>query len=94
MELRERLAAVNEDMLFADGFDEALIGMAQSAGKATVALYDMDLCVTILEERDGMDAEEALEYLYFNVVNSYMGENTPMFATMFPKEIHGKQEGN
>ena len=86
-ELRERLAAVNEDMLFADGFDDALIGMAQSACKATVALYDTDLCVAVLVERDGMTEEEALDYLYFNVVNSYIGENTPMFATMVTKEL-------
>lgn len=76
---RDYVAEANEDMLFADGFDEALIGCVQRAGSPTVALYDSDKCVNILIERDGMTEEEAREFFDFNVLGSYMGENTPAF---------------
>lgn len=30
-------------------------------------------------DRDGVDEEEAKEFMAFNVTGSYMGENTPVF---------------
>jgi len=94
MQLREALAEANEDMLFADGFDAALIGVVTSAYGVPVALYDIEACVAVLVNRDSMTEEDALEYLDYNVINAHMGENTPMFATLLPKEIHGTQEEN
>lgn len=81
-DLREVLAEANEEMLFADGFDEALIGTAYRAAGTPVALYNIDLCIEILIERDGMDEEEALEFFDYNVIGSYVGDNTPIFASL------------
>jgi hypothetical protein len=81
---REDIAAAtgNEETLFADGFDEALIGYAERFGMSPVALYDREKCIAILIKRDGMDREEAEEFFEFNVIGAWMGESTPVFATI------------
>ena len=35
---------------------------------------------------DGMTPEEAIEYFYFNIVGSWVGETTPCFMTEMDKE--------
>jgi len=77
---KELLAAeINEDMLFADGFDGALVGYIERAGMPSIACYDKHKCVEILAE--SMTYEDAFEYFYFNVLGAYVGENTPCFLT-------------
>ena len=80
MNKRELLAENDPDLLFADGFDEAIMGTAFVAGcSENKVVYSADKCVDILMERDGMDYEEALEYFGFNVECAYVGESTPIF---------------
>jgi len=63
-----------------DGFDLALVGLEESSGKA---VYSVERMTSILIERDGMEVEEAKEYLSFNVFNSYIGEQTPIHINIF-----------
>ena len=76
---REAVAEANEDMLFADGFDDALVGYIERAGMPSIACYDKDRCIEILAK--DMTHEEAVEYFYFNTAGAYVGENTPCFLT-------------
>lgn len=87
--MRDELAAENEDMLFADGFDEALIGTAETAA-GTVALYDRAKVLSILMERDGMTYEGALDFYGYNVLRAlpYYGENAPIFADLSLTDEH------
>jgi len=74
---------VNPEMLFADGFDEALIGTGDRFGfSGPVAVYDMDKCFEILVVRDGMEYEEAVEYFEFNVIGAWVGDGTPIFVRL------------
>ena len=50
---------VDNDALLADGFEEALIGHTQ--GSNVVAVYDYELCVQVLMERDSMTAHDGLQ---------------------------------
>ena len=65
-------------LLFADGFDKAIIGVSTSFNKKSVA-YDTNKCIEILKTRDNMSEDDAIEYFEFNVVGSYVGEHTPTF---------------
>lgn len=78
MTIREALAEIDEAMLMADGFDDALIGYAQRCGQPALAVYDRDKCIDILM-KDGMTHEEADEYFEYNVVGSWVGDRTPLF---------------
>jgi hypothetical protein len=76
----------DEEILTADGFDYALIGVCERAGQPTIAMYDKDKCINLLIERDGMTEEEAEEYFYFNVVGAWVGEYTPCFVTLYKED--------
>ena len=81
-EVKEFLREVNPEALFADGFDRALVGVAHRCGTSHLALYDRDICIDVLVTEDGMSHEEAEEYFSFNVEGAWVGENTPLFATL------------
>jgi len=68
------------NILLADGFEEAFMGVVESMGTPPKACYDRTQCLTILMKRDGMSSEEAEEYFNFNVAQAYVGENTPAFV--------------
>lgn len=75
-ELQEWLEAQDESVLLSDGFEEALIGVAQ-VFNTLIAIYDRDKCLEILQLRDGMTPEGAEEYFEFNTQGAYVGEQTP-----------------
>lgn len=75
----DKIAERLPEALKADGFDEAVIGIAHRAGGMGVIAYDIKKCLKILRDRDGMGQEEAQEFFDFNVVDAYMGMHTPVF---------------
>lgn len=85
LRIQEIISEMNEDALYADGFEDALIGYVEIFNK-TVALYDRDKCIAILMKRDGMDYEGAVEFFDFNVTGAWMGDGTPGFATIIRSE--------
>ena len=79
----ELLQEENPDYLMADGFDDAIVGTAERFGMHRVVLYDTTKCIDILMKRDKMTEEEAIEFFYYNVIGSWMGEYTPCFSEIF-----------
>ena len=77
--IEQVMAEQNPHALLADGFDEAFIGFARRCGEPTLAVYDIDLCVKVLMERDGMTEEDAWEYLEFNSIGAWVGKHTPVW---------------
>ena len=73
-----------DSLLFADGFEEAVLGVARKATQPDVVAYDYEKCVQILVERDDMTEEEALEHMEYNVVGAFVGERTPVFIERLP----------
>ena len=75
-------------MLKIDGHDDAIIGPAMIWGvdkkgggiRISVLVYDAEAIRTTLMERDGMEAEEAREYIEFNIEGAYMGPDTPILV--------------
>ena len=78
---REEIAEINPDALLCDGFDEAIIGMAERINLGPVVAYSVSKIIDIMVERDDMSYEDAMEFYYYNIVGSWMGENTPVFIT-------------
>jgi len=66
-----------EQSLFADGFDEAIIGVDSMTSRI---IYSVSLCYKILQERDKLSFEDAQEHLAFNVFGSYVGDKTPIWS--------------
>jgi hypothetical protein len=76
----EELAEINPEALLADGLEAGFIGYTTNHHHAVVAVYDYDKCVQALVDRDGMTHEGADEYLEFNTLGAYVGENGPLFV--------------
>ena len=66
-------------MMIADGYDEAIIGVARRCGQPDLVAYDLEKIIEILVKRDGMSYEEAVEYFELNIEGAWMGDNTPCF---------------
>ena len=66
-------------MLKADGYNKAIMGTIQRCGQEDIILYSTDEILNILVYRDGMSFPEAQEYFEFNILGSWVGEQTPAF---------------
>ena len=64
-----------EQILKADGFDEAILGIDEGSMRL---IYSKSKCIEILC-RD-MSEEDAMEHFDFNVAGSYVGEQTPIWC--------------
>jgi hypothetical protein len=78
-ELNEYLTDENPNALFADGFDEAILGYTQRMNQPPLVAYSVDKIIEILMERDEMTYEEAMEYFDFNIGGGWVGEGTPIW---------------
>jgi len=71
------LAFVPDDiLLFADGFDDAIIGLDTLSLKV---VYSKQQMIQILIDED-MTPEDAIEFLEYNTWNTYVGEQTPIYV--------------
>jgi hypothetical protein len=81
-ELREWLAEASPETLFADGFEDAIVGVGVQGGKHNpVVVYDRERCIKILMARDGMSEDEAEEFFCFNTEGAWMGDYTPVWLS-------------
>ena len=74
-----------EECLTADGFDDALVGCTYGAN--VVAVYDIQRMIDVLVN-EGMDHDDAVEFLEYNVVSAYLGEKTPLYVNFVTEEVH------
>jgi hypothetical protein len=64
-----------DEILKADGFDDAIIGIEETSMRL---IYSISKCIEILSK--DMTEEEAIEYFEFNVNGAYVGEKTPIWC--------------
>jgi len=82
--IRAQLAEYDPELLLADGFDAAIIGVARRVGSDDVIVYDRAECITMLVA-EGLSFEEANEHFKYNVAGAFIGTKigakTPWFLT-------------
>jgi hypothetical protein len=76
---------LEEPLLFADGFDDAIIGLAEGFGGNLAIAYDKQKMLAKLVS-DGMSEEEAVEYFDFNIAGAYVGIHTPIYIDKLTNE--------
>ena len=69
----------DEEILIADGFDDAIIGIDVSTMRI---IYSVTAVIDIIMQHGTPDISEevAYEHFEFNVAGSYMGEKTPIWC--------------
>jgi hypothetical protein len=65
----------DEEILKADGFDDAIIGIEDFSMRL---IYSVSKCIHILKE--DMSEEDAIEHFEYNVKGAYVGEKTPIWC--------------
>lgn len=78
----EEIKEIAPDALLCDGFDEAIIGLAERKGMEQVVAYDKWKIIDILMNRDGMSYNGAVEFFEYNIIDAWVGEMTPIFIEM------------
>jgi hypothetical protein len=66
----------DETFVKADGFDDAIIGVDLISMRL---IYSQKKILLNLVAQ-GMSLDEAIEYFEFNILGSYVGEQTPIFC--------------
>lgn len=79
-EISEKFKEMDESVLLMDGFDEAFIGWSQRINEPILAVYSWDLMMQVCIDRDGMTDEEAEEYISYNCIGAWVGEQTPIIV--------------
>jgi hypothetical protein len=69
-------AFTEEEILKADGFDDAIIGIDYHSIRL---IYSCRMALDILV-KEGMSEYDAIEHFEYNVINSYVGEKTPIWC--------------
>ena len=77
-QIEQYLEETGQTALLMDGFDEAFLGFSTRINEPMLAVYSWEKMVSILVDRDEMDIEEAYEYIEFNVLGAWVGEQTPI----------------
>jgi hypothetical protein len=88
--LNDYLNELGEPILLMDGFDEACIGISQRINEPMLAVYSYDKMVDLLVVRDGMDVDEAMEFVDFNCVGAWIGERTPIIVRSVNSNMRGE----
>lgn len=82
-QISDCLEELDTSALLMDGFEDAVIGYSQRMNEPVLVVYSYVKMVDILIERDGMDYDEAVEYIDFNCLGAWVGEETPIIVMPF-----------
>ena len=70
-----------------DGFNDAILGVGEKAGEENpFMIYDYRKCVEILMTVNNWSEDDAVEWMDYNVICAYFGEDTPVF--LYPAELN------
>ena len=67
-----------EIIVYPDGFEDCIVGVAEKYGGPPVAVLDLEKILSKLR-KGGMTYEEALEYFEYNILGAYVGDQTPVY---------------
>jgi len=75
----------DEDLLFVDGHDDAIVGIAERGGVSLV-VYESVKVMAKLRKRDGMSRDEAEEFFAVNIAVAWFGDMTPIYFTRIKRK--------
>ncbi len=77
--IREMLSEIDPNMIIFDGLDESIIGWAYDwHSQNYVVVYDYNKMVRKMMDQNRWTYEDARDYVDFNIVGAYLGEQTPI----------------
>jgi len=74
------LEQTDQTAVLMDGFEHAIIGFSQRINEPLLAVYNHERMIQTLMQRDGMTYQEADEYIEYNCIGAWIGEQTPIIV--------------
>ncbi len=75
--LLEAITNHDDTLMFADGFDDCVLGIVEGFDVSGAVVYDLTKVIEKLAE--DMSYEDAWEYYQYNIKGSWIGSSTPMY---------------
>lgn len=75
--------AGDAELLFMEGFDEAILGVGEAAGNPPVVVYDRQAVLNELM-RDLGGPDQAREYFDHNIRDAFVGSGMPVIVDRLP----------
>lgn len=66
-------------LYYFEGFDEAIVGVAQQHTKAPAVVYDRSIVISLIMRQMDCDEDEAWAYAQEHLFSEWRGMMTPMF---------------
>ena len=81
LETAERVCSLKPDGFDGnpDGYDKAIVGITDNGN----LVYSKEKMIDILVGVSDMDEADAWDFMYFNCLDAYVGEMTPIFINEF-----------
>ena len=74
--------AFDQPLLFADGFDDCIIGVSDDFGTIRVVYCVKKMIENLMSQSLGVNSmtyEDAIEYLEYNTFDAWTGKTTPIY---------------
>ena len=68
----------DDELLIAEGFEDAIIGVVEDFNAPIRIAYSVKKCLNILEK--DMNEFDAMEFFIYNVIGGYVGIKTPIWV--------------
>ena len=82
MDRRAKIAEINPEAILWDDLDEAIIGIDVD----NVAVYDIYKMETEIMRLHNCTFEEAVEWVEYNILTAYVGNETPKHIYLIPED--------
>jgi hypothetical protein len=79
--LIEELFSSTEDVLFADGYDDCIIGFDEASWRVVYSKYDVIRQLFI--SHDEWSESDCIEFAEYNIFGAYVGAKTPIWMEDF-----------
>lgn len=73
----EAIADHDDTLMFADGFDDCVLGIVEGFNTSGAVVYDLTKVIEKLAK--DMSYEDAWEHYQYNIKGSWVGDSTPMY---------------
>jgi len=79
--IKEYVGEINPDAIVFDDLDDAIIGVANQHGSATVIAYSESKIIYSLMDKNGWDMEDAQEWFDYNISCLGVTNGTPVIVS-------------
>lgn len=81
-----------EVIIYPDGFEDCIVGVAEKFGGPPVAVLDLEKILSKLRQ-ENMNEQEAIEYFEYNILGAYLGEQTPVYMHIPNFKTNSRRKG-